>query len=246
MADTTITTTSTTNSERNVPLPPVGDYTLTISPNGQTHWVKVTEEDGVRDLFIRVLKNEDWERRQSIKGTWDMGYGDWTLTDRSASVTLTPGAFYNHYGRVMLATSDKVMVAVSDESMEPVAPTTETALIADVGTGDWLNRLTGVHRRVMTEAANIRRSYSRLTKHLEDLGQALLQEAEDRDWCSEYDEFAEKWDLPQRRRNYEVTMTVTVSATSVDEASEFVEGALSINMYTDEVEYGPSFSVEEA
>lgn len=247
MADLT-TTTSVTNSERDMLLPPAGDYTLTIRNTGQTHWVKVTDLNGVRDLFIRVKdhESEEWEHRQSITSTWNTGGGVWTLTPREEPITLTPGALYNHYGRVMLATSGTVMIAVGDESMDPVIPSKETSLLADVGTEEWLKRITGTHHRVMNDAANARRSYDRLTKHVEELGEALLKEAEDRDWCSEYDEFAEEWDLPKRRRNYEVTMTVTVTASSASEAEEFVESEVNLNMYSDEVEYGPSFDVSEA
>lgn len=66
---------------------------------------------------------------------------------------------------------------------------------------------------------------STLRSHLSDLGQAILEKAEYHDWCAEYDEFAEEWDLPQREKDYVVHMTIPVDtrATSRDEAEERVQ-----------------------
>lgn len=70
---------------------------------------------------------------------------------------------------------------------------------------------------------------------IEVIGNALQEEAESRDWCSEYDEFVEgvnmrlSMELPVREREYEVEidvtyrMTVSVTARSEDEALEAAE-----------------------
>ena len=72
-------------------------------------------------------------------------------------------------------------------------------------------------------------------KHIEDLatevrqahhaiqfiGERLIREAEDRDWCDEFDRFVEsvnneipsRFALPTRRREYEVTWSETVTVT---------------------------------
>lgn len=72
------------------------------------------------------------------------------------------------------------------------------------------------------------------------VGEALMQEAENRNWCDEYDQFVETvngqtslLDLPVREREYEITVTgtailswshnITVTARSVDDAIEMVE-----------------------
>ena len=72
------------------------------------------------------------------------------------------------------------------------------------------------------------------------VGEALMEEAENRGWCDEYDRFVENvnvltslLDLPEREREYEVVVTgtatvswshpVTVTARSADEAIEMVE-----------------------
>lgn len=91
-----------------------------------------------------------------------------------------------------------------------------------------------------------RESDRRWEQRYEALGEALLEQAEERDWCSEYDEFADEWDLPRRKRPYEVTMKVTVLARNDDEAEELVESSVSIESYDEGVEYGPNFDVNEA
>ena len=76
-------------------------------------------------------------------------------------------------------------------------------------------------------------------KDIQTIGEALIEMAEDKDWCSEYDEFINELngnlyvELPSRRRNYDVTIkvkrevyayvTVQVEATSEEDAQEIVE-----------------------
>lgn len=89
-----------------------------------------------------------------------------------------------------------------------------------------------------TEVQNLRATVERLvhsntalTRHLEGLGQALLEEAEQRGWCDQYDEFAEKWDLPQRKKVYVVTMTVTVNAVNEEAATDLVSSNVGVTPY---------------
>lgn len=79
-------------------------------------------------------------------------------------------------------------------------------------------------------------------KHERDIriiGEALIEEAEERDWCSQFDDFIEKVnnelsvELPLRQHEYDVemlitqtrtqTVTVTVTARNTDEARRLVE-----------------------
>lgn len=94
--------------------------------------------------------------------------------------------------------------------------------------------------------ANVREANTRLQQHLEGLGEALREEAERRGWCSEYDDFAEQWDLPKCTRGWAVTITLTVSARGEDEAIEFVKEHISLRDHTDGVVSGPEFEAEEA
>lgn len=83
-------------------------------------------------------------------------------------------------------------------------------------------------------------------RQYELLGEALLAQAEQRDWCAEYDEFAAEWDLPTRIKNWEVTMTVTVEARTDDDAREVVQNAIGLSEYDEGVRYGPTYEVSEA
>jgi hypothetical protein len=91
------------------------------------------------------------------------------------------------------------------------------------------------------------------TKHERDIeliGNALLQEAEDRDWCSAYDDFIEVLnrsltvELKSREHEYEVEIevtrkqvqrvTVTVTARDEDHARELINDDPS-NYYEDQI-----------
>jgi hypothetical protein len=91
------------------------------------------------------------------------------------------------------------------------------------------------------------------TKHERDIeliGNALLQEAKDRDWCSAYDDFIEVLnrsltvELKSREHEYEVEIevtrkqvqrvTVTVTARDEDHARQLIEDNPS-NYYEDEI-----------
>lgn len=85
------------------------------------------------------------------------------------------------------------------------------------------------------------------------IGQRLIDESERRNWCSEFDEIIEEvnaelphgWELPTRKRSYEVevtvtgkittTTTVTVEATSEDEACDMVNEDTESHVDLDEV-----------
>lgn len=80
-------------------------------------------------------------------------------------------------------------------------------------------------------------------EYLTGLKQAILEKAEEHEWCSEYDEFAEEWDLTPRVREYEVTMSVTVRARDEDEAEALAEENTSLSSWDDYVISGPDFTV---
>lgn len=90
----------------------------------------------------------------------------------------------------------------------------------------------GQHEEQRLQVSRVRSEHA---SDIESIGNALLEEAESRGWCSEYDEFVEglngrlTYDLPVREREYEVEidvtyrMTVSVTARSEDEALEAAE-----------------------
>ena len=88
--------------------------------------------------------------------------------------------------------------------------------------------------------------YERMQKHERDIeliSNALLEQAKDRDWCSQYDEFIKNLnkelsvELKTREREYEVeieitqkrtqTVTVTITADSEEHARELIEDDMS-------------------
>lgn len=74
---------------------------------------------------------------------------------------------------------------------------------------------------------------------IERIGRALIEQADSRDWCSEYDEIVKSLNrrlnvpLPTREKDYTVTFTVTVSVTAVgrDEAREMANEMMSNASY---------------
>ncbi len=106
----------------------------------------------------------------------------------------------------------------------------------------------GLRQTISTRDRNItqmREANERLQQHLYDLGKALRDEAINRDWCAEYDAFAEQWDLPQREAEYNVTITVRITARDEDAALEIAHGGVSLDSYhTTGVSFSPEYEVE--
>jgi hypothetical protein len=120
-------------------------------------------------------------------------------------------------------------------------------LMADPGTDEWVDRMTRFRTRVLTDLSNDRSERDRLQTYVTDLGAALLAEAERREWCEEYDAFAEEWGLPKMASEYEVTITVKVQAKTEEEATELVEQQVSLSSYSHAwILDGPDYSTSEA
>lgn len=105
---------------------------------------------------------------------------------------------------------------------------------------------------ITRHAETIESQRSRLTdaiqKHKRDIaliGEALLDTADRREWCDEYDEAVESLNrklhekLPTREREYTVTVEITVTGHNVDEARDSVHNMLRHENYDiTEVEEG--------
>lgn len=70
------------------------------------------------------------------------------------------------------------------------------------------------------ENRRLRENCDKARNDWDKLGGLLMQEANDRDWCSDYDRLVEKWnqqfdffELPTRKKDYEVEVTVTATYT---------------------------------
>ena len=153
-------------------------------------------------------------------------------------------ALYNMHGRVYIALpNNRELVPPVGDRSNPVTPSADTEVthIADPKTDEWVMRMGRVLADTNTNYLNEQRLYQRLREHMDRLGEARLEKAEEKDWCSEYDEFAEEWDLPRRFRTYEVTVTFAVLARDSDDAEELVQNGLQWNF---DIEYDPSYSAD--
>lgn len=160
---------------------------------------------------------------------------------------LVENSLYNMNGRVMIALDHERLIPITAPKDSNTHHLTNAGveLIAHPGHVEWWDRMLRVRNELAKDLENERRALSALQEHLENLGQAILEKANEHDWCSEYDEFAEEWNLPSRKREYRVTMYVTVEATNEDQAREFVEEQVHLDPYnTDGVQGFPDFEVE--
>lgn len=158
-----------------------------------------------------------------------------TLTE-----VLVRHAFYNQFGIIRIAIDDNTLQAIAGVDTVTVNPQ-EVTLLEQPGTTDWQDRMIRIRTSLVRDLENVRNDLKARNDHLEALGQALLEEAKSRDWCGEYDTFAEQWDLPQRTTEWEVTATVRVNARTEDDAIEILKDGVSINSYDGPVTHGPTF-----
>ena len=104
----------------------------------------------------------------------------------------------------------------------------------------------GYHRDYLEACTSITEARATHEKDVELIGQALIQEADERGWCDIYDAWIKKlndklyYDLPTREREYVVTRTfevvvkVNVTAVNEDDAREKAEAMYS--SYEGEIE----------
>lgn len=159
---------------------------------------------------------------------------------------LTTDALYNHSDNVMIAISDHLLVPVTETGDTKHVANEATELLALPGTAVWINHIVDIRNSLARDVANEKALSQRQKTYIENLGQAILREAINRDWCEEYDEFAEQWDLPTRFSEYDVTIAVRVRARNREEAADLIRGELGFGSYHDDVIIGPEITAEEA
>lgn len=162
-------------------------------------------------------------------------------------LVLAEGALYQDYGLLMIAVSETEMVEVfsADTPTSRRVATKNTELVCLPGTPDWVTRMTQTRERMARDLSNERGDLRRKEIYLEGLGQALLEKAIEKQWCEEYDEFAEEWDLPKMMREISVNITVTVYARSTEDAIEKISANLGFDSYSEGVVQGPDIEAEE-
>lgn len=170
------------------------------------------------------------------------------MTEVSASATpspLTVDAIYNHWGRTMIAVTPTEMVPLADTLGVKHVADERTELVGHPGSDYWVDIMKANRVSLAQDLANERAALQRVTTYVENLGEAILAKAEKHDWCSEYDEFADEWDLPKRVSQHEVTLTVIVEARDEESARDYVRENFSLSEYDEDVIQGPDFHVEK-
>lgn len=162
--------------------------------------------------------------------------------------TLIPHALYAMSGLVMIAVDDKTYTPLMHVGEQMYEPNEHTELLAEPGSEDWVYRMARARTALVRDLVNERNMLNSVQEHLQNLGNALLEEAERRGWCSEYDEFAAEWDLPTRFKEYDVVVTVRVKARDEDEAQSLVRDEVNISSYSggEWLVEGPEYSAEMA
>lgn len=170
----------------------------------------------------------------------------------SDTPTLIPNAIYERASELYLATDPNHMVGLLDPEETPVLTQVGDTLHLRPGCEDWVHKMVAVRRNDHALQLNASRYTAHLfteVKNMRDyiqrLGEALLEKAVDKDWCSEYDDFADEWDLPKRTREFEVTMTVTVIAANDEEACTVVSNQCDLSVYHDFVVNGATYEASE-
>lgn len=166
--------------------------------------------------------------------------------DGTGSAPLVKDALYEYNGILMIATSGTQFRRVfSSEVVD--APVEGVHLKALPGGEEWSQHMVDLQRAAIKDLENERRELNRMYEWRADLGQAILAKAEEHDWCEEYDDFAEEWDLPQREYEYDVTVSVRVRARNEERAEELVSENIDLNCYNDVfVVAGPDYSTDRA
>lgn len=161
---------------------------------------------------------------------------------------LLRNGIYSHNGVYRIAIMDYILQDLTGTDTFQVNPG-EVTLVEAPGTAEWVDRMARTRSVLNRRADDFENNLRMKNEYIETLGQALLEEAERRDWCSEYDDFAQEWDLPTRSHNYTVTVTVQVEARNADAAADLVRENVDLVLVaysTDGVLADPEISVEEA
>ena len=159
---------------------------------------------------------------------------------------LTHNALYSHHGNIMIAFTETDVIPIAATGDTKHVANGATTLLCDPGTDEWVERMVRIRNSLARDVANERASLQQQKIYIDNLGEAILEEAIRRDWCEEYDEFAEEWGLPKRYAEYDVTVSVRVRARDSEEAADLIRGELGFDSYHDNVIDGPEVTAEKA
>jgi hypothetical protein len=164
-----------------------------------------------------------------------------TLTE-----VLVRHAFYQHHGIVRIAIMDNTLQDLTGTDTFQVN-LGDVSLLEEPGSPAWVDRMARIRSTLNRANDRAQTELREHTSHFERLKEAILEMADEKQWCEEYDAFAEEWGLLTRFKDYEVTVTLTVRAKNEDEALEYVKDNVSLDSYcNDTIQSGPEFDANEA
>ncbi len=137
-------------------------------------------------------------------------------------------AFYTHFGDVLMAVDETEMVnpIATGVNAARFVRNEETKLLELPGSEEWAIRMFRVQKSLKEKVQDLTAWRNGQEKYLTGLRDAILERAIYHDWCEEYEKFAEEWELLPREREYDVQVTIRVTAPTEDEAADLVTGQL--------------------
>lgn len=163
--------------------------------------------------------------------------------DSPAAQDPRENAIYNLHGRLHIFVAGYLVPVFGAVSDVRSTWNEGAELVATPGSELWVKKMVEFRNNLASDLRNANAEVQRQKTFHENLGQAILAVADEKNWCEEYDAFAENWNLPTRSREYDVTIRFRVLARSTEDAEE----AFSLSVPDEHQGSGyPEVSVEEA
>lgn len=143
-----------------------------------------------------------------------------TTTETDQATGPIRDAIYNLHGRLHILYGDYLVPVFGAVSNIKSTWNSSAELVATPGSELWVKKMVEFRNNLASDLRNAKADVQQQKTFIENLGEALLAEADKREWCEEYDEFASEWGLPTRTREYDVTVRFRVLARSTEEAEE--------------------------
>lgn len=136
------------------------------------------------------------------------------------------------------------LVPVLGDRSNPITPSQDTHVehFADPGSPEWVSRMTHLLTRCNIDLRNEQRSHADLRRWADGLKRAIYEVAVEKEWCDEYNEFADEWNLIPLETDYEVTVQFIISARSEDHAITQAKNNVTISL---DLTRDPRFDADE-
>lgn len=167
------------------------------------------------------------------------------MTEDAFTRVVGENSLYSVHGMIHIALADNTLVPVLGDRSNPVTPlfSMDVVHVADPGTREWINRMTTLLTRANHDLRNEQTAHNTLRRWAGGLKQAIYEVAVEEEWCDDYNEFADQWDLIPLERDVDVTITFTIPARSVDDAIDIARKNTTITL---EMTRDLRFDAEEA